>query len=151
MERLIRYREPKLSALGTGCQTLTPRVPLDHRKCPDRVALYTISASSGVGAVAAIHYLSERLAHPRRGWKPEFKLMRYPPLDGASCSWLTLSNWFSFVSRSATSFLSFLRNVAGSTNKTTNRPTSASMMFTCPKDMKNALTARNWINANSLL
>lgn len=26
------------------------------------------------------------LAHPRRGWKPEFKLERYPPLDGASCS-----------------------------------------------------------------
>ncbi len=25
----------------------------------------------------------ERLAHPRRGWKPEFKLERYPLLDGA--------------------------------------------------------------------
>ena len=36
-----------------------------------------------------IHSLCERLAHPRRGWKPEFKLERYPPLDGASCSpWL---------------------------------------------------------------
>ena len=30
--------------------------------------------------------LGERLAHPRRGGKPEFKLERYPPLDGASCS-----------------------------------------------------------------
>jgi hypothetical protein len=29
---------------------------------------------------------AERLAHPRRGWKPEFKEGRYPPLDGASCS-----------------------------------------------------------------
>jgi hypothetical protein len=29
---------------------------------------------------------AERLAHPRRGWKPEFKQERYPPLDGASCS-----------------------------------------------------------------
>jgi hypothetical protein len=28
----------------------------------------------------------ERLAHPRRGWKPEFKEGRCPPLDGASCS-----------------------------------------------------------------
>ena len=28
----------------------------------------------------------ERLAHPRRARKPEFKQERYPPLDGASCS-----------------------------------------------------------------
>jgi hypothetical protein len=29
----------------------------------------------------------KRLAHPRRGWKSEFKLERYPPLDGAAyCS-----------------------------------------------------------------
>jgi hypothetical protein len=32
------------------------------------------------------HFFSERLAHPRRGWKPEFKEGRCPPLDGASCS-----------------------------------------------------------------
>ena len=31
-----------------------------------------------------------RLAHPRRGWKPEFKLERCPPLDGASCSALVV-------------------------------------------------------------
>ena len=30
--------------------------------------------------------LGERLAHPRREWKPEFKQERYPPLDGAACS-----------------------------------------------------------------
>ena len=30
--------------------------------------------------------LVERLAHPRRGWKPEFKEGRCPPLDGAACS-----------------------------------------------------------------
>ena len=30
--------------------------------------------------------LAQRLAHPRREWKPEFKQERYPPLDGASCS-----------------------------------------------------------------
>ena len=29
-------------------------------------------------------YVFERLAHPRRGGKPEFKQERYPPLDGAS-------------------------------------------------------------------
>jgi hypothetical protein len=29
---------------------------------------------------------AQRLAHPRRGWKPEFKQERYPPLDEASCS-----------------------------------------------------------------
>jgi hypothetical protein len=33
----------------------------------------------------------ERLAHPRRGGKLEFKQERYPPLDGASCS--PLENW----------------------------------------------------------
>jgi hypothetical protein len=32
----------------------------------------------------------ERLAHPRRGGKREFKLERYPPLDGAAC-------WASFA------------------------------------------------------
>ena len=35
-------------------------------------------------------WLGERLAHPRRGGKPEFKQERYPPLDGASC-------WMFFV------------------------------------------------------
>jgi hypothetical protein len=35
------------------------------------------------------HFLAQRLAHPRRGWKPEFKEGRYPPLDGASCcAWI---------------------------------------------------------------
>jgi hypothetical protein len=33
-----------------------------------------------------IFFSTYRLAHPRRGGKPEFKLERYPPLDGASCS-----------------------------------------------------------------
>lgn len=33
-------------------------------------------------------YSSERLAHPRRGWKLEFKQERCPPLDVASCSLL---------------------------------------------------------------
>ncbi len=33
----------------------------------------------------AVLRLGERLAHPRRGGKPEFKEGRCPPLDGASC------------------------------------------------------------------
>ena len=37
------------------------------------------------------HQPYQRLAHPRRGGEPEFKLERYPPLDGASC-------WASFLS-----------------------------------------------------
>ena len=33
----------------------------------------------------------ERLGHPRRGGKPEFKLERYPPLDEPACSlWILL-------------------------------------------------------------
>ena len=34
-------------------------------------------------AFGGIRLTRERLAHPRRGWKLEFKLKRYPPLDGA--------------------------------------------------------------------
>ena len=34
---------------------------------------------------------AERLAHPRRERKPEFKEGRCPPLDGASCS-----AWFGY-------------------------------------------------------
>jgi len=37
------------------------------------------------GACLAIVF-AEPLAHPRRGWKLEFKLKLCPPLDGASCS-----------------------------------------------------------------
>jgi hypothetical protein len=37
-----------------------------------------------VGSVG-MTYFAERIAHPRRGGKPEFKLERYPPLDGAAC------------------------------------------------------------------
>jgi hypothetical protein len=41
---------------------------------------------SWVAASLLTDFIAERLAHPRRGWKPEFKLERCPPLDGASCS-----------------------------------------------------------------
>jgi len=34
----------------------------------------------------ALVYFAERLAHPRRGRKPEFKQEAYPPLDGTSYS-----------------------------------------------------------------
>jgi hypothetical protein len=33
-----------------------------------------------------LSFLGERLAHPRRGGKPEIKQERYPPLDEAACS-----------------------------------------------------------------
>ena len=32
------------------------------------------------------NFFTQRLAHPRREWKPEFKEGRYPPLDVPSCS-----------------------------------------------------------------
>jgi hypothetical protein len=32
------------------------------------------------------HFLAERIGHPRRGRKPEFKEGRYPPLDEPACS-----------------------------------------------------------------
>jgi hypothetical protein len=34
---------------------------------------------------AALAAVRQRIAHPRRGGKPEFKEGRCPPLDGASC------------------------------------------------------------------
>jgi hypothetical protein len=42
-----------------------------------------------VGALRII-LLAERLGHPRREWKPEFKEGRYPPLDVPACSLLFL-------------------------------------------------------------
>ena len=33
-----------------------------------------------------IRFPAERIGHPRRGGKPEFKLRRYPPLDEPACS-----------------------------------------------------------------
>jgi hypothetical protein len=39
-----------------------------------------------VGFFAISVFYSERIGHPRRGGKPEFKLERYPPLDEPACS-----------------------------------------------------------------
>jgi hypothetical protein len=36
--------------------------------------------------IRMVFNLHDRLGHPRREWKPEFKLGRYPPLDVTSCS-----------------------------------------------------------------
>jgi len=44
----------------------------------------------GSGTVHAKVFIYDCLARPRRGWKPEFKLERYPPLVGASCSSVVL-------------------------------------------------------------
>ena len=35
--------------------------------------------------MAYFFYFAQRLAHPRRGGKPEFKEGRYPPLDEPAC------------------------------------------------------------------
>jgi len=40
-------------------------------------------------------FLAERLAHPRRELKPEFKLERYPPLDGGLHYLVLSESWIS--------------------------------------------------------
>lgn len=46
-----------------------------------------------------MEFSGERLAHPRRGRKPEFKLERCPPLDGAACcaSWILVIVFGKFI------------------------------------------------------
>ena len=41
---------------------------------------------SSVIFLGFLKFSAERLAHPRRGGKPEFEQDRYSPLDGAYCS-----------------------------------------------------------------
>ena len=42
----------------------------------ERLPIYARCGESPV-CVDALHFFAERLAHPRRGWKPEFKLDAY--------------------------------------------------------------------------
>ena len=62
----------------------------------------------GGGGCLAHDFFAERLAHPRRGWKPEFKLERYPPLDGASCSLIGSSSTEKATLKFETIFISGL-------------------------------------------
>jgi hypothetical protein len=51
---------------------------------PETHPTWTAPASHQICHRSSIPH--ERLAHPRRGGKPEFKEGRCPPLDGAPCS-----------------------------------------------------------------
>lgn len=71
----------KLAVVNLSCRKVGTNVATKRDTSHDCCRCRSSRRSSIHGVI-----LGPRLAHPRRGWKPEFKLERYPPLDGASCS-----------------------------------------------------------------
>jgi hypothetical protein len=77
----------KLTAtVGSIEEPKHPSMSDRFRQYAKPVGIFSLDSAYSRGISDGLYLLGERLAHPRRGRKPEFKQERYPPLDAAACS-----------------------------------------------------------------